>query len=257
MKPGFRKRLHDGEALYGTLLSLPSAAVAEVLATASFDWLFVDTEHGAIGTATMLSILQAVDRDLACIVRLPQLDGGAIKRVLDAGAQGIMIPQVETADQAREIVRLSRYAPDGERGMGPGRAHGYGAYFSEYVARANDEVTVVIQVEHARAVDNIEAIAAVAGIDCVFVGPYDLSQSLGHAGDVAHPSVITAIDHVTRTCQAAGMPLGYYGIDAAAVAPYVARGYTLICAASDSLLLGRSAAELRETLRNHNGGSVQ
>lgn len=246
---GIRNRLRGGETLFGTLVNLPSPAIAEVLAKAGFDWLFIDTEHGAIGTSALISILQAVDQNIACIVRLSKLDGGAIKRTLDMGAHGLIIPQVETASEAAELVRLARYAPDGERGMGLGRAHGYGFSFNEYLARANDEIALVIQVEHARAVENIEEIAAVAGIDAVFLGPYDLSASLGHPGQIAHPDVIAAIDRVTAACQAAGMPLGYFGMDDKAVAPYVARGYTLICAGVDCVLLGHGAKAMLSALR--------
>ena len=247
--PNFRERLHAGETLFGSLLNMPSASVAEVLAAAGFDWLFIDTEHGPIGTSALLSILQAVDRRLACIVRIPELNGGAIKRTLDSGAHGIIVPQVETAAAAAEVVRCGRYAPLGERGMGLGRAHGYGFSFADYVAGANDAITLVIQVEHARAVDNIEAIVAVDGIDAVFIGPYDLSASLGLAGKIDHPRVIEAIEHVTRTCQQAGRALGYFGVDAAAVKPYIAQGYTLICAGIDCVLLGQSAERLVKSLQ--------
>jgi 2-keto-3-deoxy-L-rhamnonate aldolase RhmA len=248
MIEGFRDRLRGGETLHGTLLNLPSAAVAEVLAGAGFDWLFIDTEHGAIGASALVSILQAVDRDLACVVRVPALEAGPIKRALDLGAAGIIVPQVETGEEAARAVRFARYAPDGERGMGLARAHGYGFAFSDYVARANDEIAVVIQVEHARAVENIDAIAAVAGLDAVFIGPYDLSASLGHPGAIGHPAVVAAIDRVTRCCRAAGMPLGIFGADADAVAPYAKRGYTLICAGVDCLLLGFGARQLKQKL---------
>jgi len=249
MSPGFRERLRGGETLFGTLLSLPSAAIAEVLAAAGFDWLFIDAEHGAIDSGDLVAILQAVDRDLACVVRLPALDAGAIKRALDLGADGIIVPQVETAAEAADAVRLARYAPEGERGMGLGRAHRYGFAFREYLERANDEIAVVVQCEHARAVGNIERIAAVAGLDAVFLGPYDLSASFGHPGDIHHPAVAEAIDHVTRVCRTAGMPLGYFGLDAAAVLPLVERGYTLICAGIDCGLLGRAAKGLADELR--------
>lgn len=249
MRQGFRKRLQGDQTLYGTLLNLPSAAIAEVLAAAGFDWLFIDAEHGAIGTSALISILQAVDRDIACIVRLSKLDGGAIKRALDLGAEGIIVPQVETAAEAAAAVRLARYAPEGERGMGLGRAHGYGFSFNEYLARANQDIAVVVQVEHALAVDNIEQIAAVEGLDAVFVGPYDLSASLGRPGEIEHPTVVAAIDRVTSVCQAAGMPLGIFGMDAKAVAPSIARGYRLICAGVDCVLLGKGASRLLAELK--------
>jgi 2-keto-3-deoxy-L-rhamnonate aldolase RhmA len=249
MGNGIRERLRGGETLFGTLLNLPSPAIAEVLAAAGFDWLFIDTEHGAIGTSALISILQAVDRDIACIVRLPSLDGGAIKRTLDMGAHGLIVPQVETAAEAAEVVRLARYAPDGERGMGLGRAHGYGFSFNEYLASANDEISLVIQVEHRRAVENIDEIAAVEGLDAVFIGPYDLSASLGHPGEIEHPDVVAAIERVTAACQAVGMPLGYFGMDENSVRPWVARGYTLICAGVDCVLLGQGASRLLSKLR--------
>jgi 2-dehydro-3-deoxyglucarate aldolase len=249
MITGFRDRLRGGEVLYGTLLNLPSPAIAEVLAAVGFDWLFVDAEHGAIGAGELVSILQAVDRDLACIVRIQELSGGMIKRALDMGAAGVMVPQIETGEQAAEVVRLSRYAPAGERGMGLARAHRYGFGFKEYLEHANDEIAVVVQAEHARAVENIDRIAATEGLDAVFLGPYDLSASLGRPGQIDHPSVIEAIDHVTKTCQAAGMPLGYFGLDAKAVAPYIDRGYTLICAGVDCTLLGQAAKRMLATLK--------
>jgi 2-keto-3-deoxy-L-rhamnonate aldolase RhmA len=250
MIDGFRERLRGGEVLMGTMLNLPSAAIAEVLAAAGFDWLFIDGEHGPIGPAELVSVLQAVDRDLACIMRVPELNRGAIKHALDMGSAGIIVPQVETGEEAAEAVRLARYAPQGERGMGLARAHRYGFGFNDYVARANDEIAVVIQAEHARAVENIEAIVAVEGLDAVFLGPYDLSASLGHPGDINHPRVTEAIDRITEVCQAAGMPLGYFGLDARAVAPFVARGYSLICASVDCVLLGQGAKRLLNDLRS-------
>ncbi|MDX1561586.1 MAG: aldolase/citrate lyase family protein [Gammaproteobacteria bacterium] len=249
MVRGFRQRLLDGDTLFGTLLNLPSPAIAEVLAQVGFDWLFIDTEHGALGTGAVASVLQAVDRDLACIVRVSELNGGAIKRTLDMGAAGIIVPQVETAEHATDVVRLARYAPEGERGMGLARAHRYGFGFKDYLANANDEIVVVIQVEHARAVENIEQIAGVQGIDAVFIGPYDLSASFGYPGQVDHPQVVEAIEHVTAACAAAGRRLGYFGMDAAAVKPYVDRGYTLICAGIDCVFIGQGAKQLLGDLK--------
>ena len=240
----FRNRLRRGELLRGVLLNLPSAAVAEILAGAGFDWLFIDGEHGAIDTGELVAILQAVERDIACVVRVPSLDVAAIKRALDMGAAAVMVPQVETAEQAAEAVRFARYAPQGDRGMGLARAHRYGFGFRDYVAAANDAIAVIVQAEHARAVENIDRIAAVPGLDAVFLGPYDLSSSLGHPGELDHPRVVEAIEHVTRRCQAAGMPLGFFGVDAGAVKPFIARGYTLICAGVDCLLLGQGARRL-------------
>jgi 2-keto-3-deoxy-L-rhamnonate aldolase RhmA len=240
----FRARLRGGEKLYGTMVTLASAASAEVLASLGFDWLFIDGEHGPLETRELAEILQAVSHKTACIVRVPEAAEVPIKRALDLGAHGIIVPQVNSAEQAAAVVRWSRYAPEGARGVGLARAHGYGQSFREYLARANDEIAVVVQAEHARAVDNIEAIVAVPGVDAVLLGPYDLSASLGRMGEIDHPDVVGAIRRVTGACRAAGMPLGYFGVTAAAVRPYAKLGYTLLVAGVDTLYLGNGAKAL-------------
>lgn len=240
----FRARLRDRERLLGTMVTLPNASAAEVLAAAGFDWLFIDAEHGALETADVLNILQAVDRDVACIVRVPAPAEVPIKKMLDLGAHGIIAPRVDTAEQAADVVRFARYAPEGSRGVGLARAHGYGARFEEYVRSANERVAVIVQAEHYRAVENIEAIVRVPGVDAVLLGPYDLSASLGKMGQVDDPAVVEAIEQVTRCCLAAGMPLGYFGVTADAVRPYAERGYTLLVAGVDTALLGGAAKAL-------------
>jgi 2-keto-3-deoxy-L-rhamnonate aldolase RhmA len=250
MNLDFRRRLLSGETLRGVLLNLPSAAVAEILAGAGFDWLFIDAENGAIDARELVGILQAVERDLACIVRVPALGSVAIKRALEMGAAGIIVPHVDTAAQTAEAVRLARYAPAGERGMGLARANRYGFALNEYITQANDAIAVIVQAEHFRAVENIDQIAAVPGLDAIFLGPLDLSASLGHPGKLDHPRVVEAIDHITQRCQAAGMPLGFFGVDARAVKPFMARGYTLICAGVDCLLLGQGARRLADELKS-------
>jgi 2-keto-3-deoxy-L-rhamnonate aldolase RhmA len=249
MSHDFRARLRGGERLLGTLITLPGAATAEVLADAGFDWLFIDAEHGPLETTDLLAILRAVDRQLACVVRVPAAAEVPIKKVLDLGADGVIAPQVNSAAEAADVVRFARYAPEGARGVGLARAHRYGFGFEQYVESANEQTAVIVQAEHVRAVENIEAIARVPGVDAVLLGPYDLAASLGRMGRVDDPAVVEAIEHVTRTCLAAGMPLGYFGVTAEAVRPYVARGYTLIVAGVDTLLLGSAARRLLEDLK--------
>jgi 2-keto-3-deoxy-L-rhamnonate aldolase RhmA len=172
-----------------------------------------------------------------------------IKRALDLGAHGIIVPQVNTREQAERVVRFARYAPEGARGVGLARAHGYGARFREYLRDANDQIAVIVQAEHATAVDNIEDIVSVPGVDAVLVGPYDLSASLGKMGQIDAPAVVAAIRRVTDVCRAAGMPLGIFGVTAAAVQPYVAQGYTLLVAGVDTLYLDQGAKALLTDLR--------
>ncbi len=249
MTDDFRSRLRRGDRLLGTLVTLASPATAEILADVGFDWLFVDAEHGPLETREILGILQAVGDRVPCIVRVPSADEVAIKKVLDLGAAGIIAPQVNTAEEAADVVRFSRYAPQGTRGVGLARAHGYGFRFQEYLETANDRVAVIVQAEHAAAVENIESITEVEGIDAVLLGPYDLAASLGRMGRVDDPVVTGAIERVTEACLAAGIPLGYFGVTAAAVRPYIARGFTLIIGGVDTLFLGGGARSLLDELR--------
>ena len=249
MANDFRARLKRGDLLLGTMITLPSPPAAEVLASLGFDWLFVDGEHGPLETREILAILQAVGDRVPCLVRVPGAEEPPIKKALDLGAEGIIVPQVNTVEQAASVVRFARYAPAGSRGVGLARAHGYGLRFQEYLETANERVAVIVQAEQARAVENIESIVAVEGIDAVLLGPYDLAASLGKMGRIDDPAVTDAIDHVTRTCQAAGVPLGYFGISAQAIRPYMERGYTMIAAGVDTLFLAGAARSLLDELR--------
>ena len=179
-----------------------------------------------------------------CVVRVSQSAEVPIKKALDIGAAGIIAPQVNSAEHAAQVVSWAKYAPLGTRGVGIGRAHGYGLRFQEYVNSANDNVAVIVQAEHIDAVNNIDAIVQVPGVDAVLIGPYDLSASLGRLGEVTHPEVVAAIDRVTQVCQVAKMPLGIFGLSAAAVQPYIERGFTLIVVGVDTVLLGTAARQL-------------
>jgi 2-dehydro-3-deoxyglucarate aldolase len=249
MVGNFRKRLWARESLIGTMVTLPVPAIAEILADLGFDWLFVDGEHGQLETREILAILQTVGDRVPCLVRVPGAEEPPIKKVLDLGAEGIIVPQVNTAEQAASVVRYARYAPAGSRGVGLARAHGYGLRFQEYLDAANERVAVIVQAEHTQAVENIESIVKVDGIDAVLIGPYDLAASLGKMGRIDDRAVTDAIDHVTKTCQAAGIPLGYFGVSAQAIRPYMERGYTLIAAGVDTLFLAGAARRLLEELR--------
>lgn len=248
-RPSFRSRLGEGVPLLSTMITLPNAAVAEILADAGFDWLFIDGEHGPLQTQDILAMLQALGDRTPCLVRVPAAGEAAIKTVLDLGAEGIIVPQVNTAEQAANVVQWARYAPQGSRGVGLARAHGYGRRFKEYVETANERTVVVVQAEHIRAVENIESIVKVPGVDAVLLGPYDLSASLGKMGQIDDPTVIAAIDRVTEVCQRAKMPLGYFGVTAAAVQPFIERGYTLITAGVDTLMLGQAGGQMLKQLR--------
>jgi 2-keto-3-deoxy-L-rhamnonate aldolase RhmA len=249
MEHGFRTRLKSGELLAGTMVTLASPEVAELLAEVGFDWLFIDAEHSPLGPTQLQRVMQGAGKDMPCLVRLPAASEVAIKKALDSGAAGIIVPQINSARAAQDIVKMAKYAPDGQRGVGVGRAHGYGLRFQDYVSRANEDVTVVVQAEHIEAVRNIDEIAAVPGVDAVLVGPYDLSASMGKLGQVNDPEVRAAIDRVTEACLDKGVKLGIFGMTAGAVKPYAEAGYTLIVAGIDTALLGQAAGKLRAQIR--------
>jgi 2-dehydro-3-deoxyglucarate aldolase/4-hydroxy-2-oxoheptanedioate aldolase len=250
MNHRFRERLRAGDLLVGTLVTLPSPEIAEILAELAFDWLFVDTEHGAFDALQAQSLLQAAGRDYPCLVRVPGGDEVWIKKALDIGAAGVIVPQVNSVDQAERVVRLCRYPPEGSRGVGLARAHGYGHRFQEYVTTANEQVAVVIQVEHVEAVRDVRSIAAVPGIDAVLVGPYDLSASLGFMGQVSHPQVRDAIARIRDACLSERVRLGAFGVDGTAVEPFIDDGFTLIAVGTDALFLMKGAQEALDALKH-------
>jgi len=166
------------------------------------------------------------------------------------GAAGIIVPQVSDAEQAASAVQFARYAPAGSRGVGLARAHGYGDSVESYLATANERVTVIVQAEHREAVENIESIVNVEGVDAVLMGPYDLSASLGKMGQVNDPEVTLAIDRVMTACQKANLPIGTFGVTAEAVQPYIAKGFTLIVGSVDTIILSSGAKELLGKLQS-------
>jgi len=249
MSHQFREKLIAGHLLVGTMITLDSAVTAELLASAGFDWFFVDAEHSSMTPPGIQRVLQGAGADMPCLVRLEATAGVPVKKALDAGAAGIIAPMVNTAQEAAAVVQWAKYAPMGTRGVGLSRAHGYGLGFQTYLDNANEETAVVVQAEHIDAVNNIEAIIQVPGVDAVLIGPYDLSASLGRLGELQHPEVVGAIDHVTAVCRAAKIPLGIFGVSATAVKPYIERGYTLIVAGVDTLLLGLAAQKLIAQIR--------
>ena len=229
-------------------MTLNSPAVAELMAEAGFDWLFIDAEHSTLDASEMQSLLQAAGAT-PCVIRLSASEESPIKKALDIGAAGIIAPQVNSAEHARQVVQWSKYAPAGRRGMGIARAHRYGLKVREYLQSANEETAVIVQAEHRDAVANIQAIVRVEGVDGVLIGPYDLSASLGWPGAVDHPEVRDAIAHVRAACLEAKIPIGIFGLTAEAVKPYMDQGFTMIVAGVDTVLLGNAATALVAALR--------
>ena len=248
----FRGRLIRRDRLIGTLLSLPSPELAEIASAAGFDWLFLDMEHGTLETEDILRMAQAVRNPCACLVRIPENREMWVKKALDAGTTGIIVPHVNSAEDAALAVRWAKYPPDGGRSVGFTRANGYGARFQEKVETANGETVVIVQVEHIDGVRAIEAILDVSGVDAVFVGPYDLSASLGKPGRIQDADVRESIRTVASACAVRKAPAGIFaqGIEASVQA--LEAGYTLVCSGVDVDLYARSAAAILRELNLRN-----
>jgi 2-dehydro-3-deoxyglucarate aldolase/4-hydroxy-2-oxoheptanedioate aldolase len=243
MLTDFKERLVRGDTFIGAFVCLPCPESAELLAEIGYDWLIIDTEHGPYGVLEAQRALQAVGRRCPCVVRVPANDDVWIKKALDIGAAGVLVPLVNTAAVAAQVARACKYAPAGTRGMGLARAHRYGAGFQDYVAQANDSVAVIVQAEHIEAVEHIEAIVRVPGIDAIFVGPYDLSASMGKPGEVSDPDVQAAIRRVRDVTLAAGVRLGIYCSDAEAARSFLRQGFTLIGMSTDLNYLAKAAGD--------------
>ncbi|WP_370662410.1 4-hydroxy-2-oxoheptanedioate aldolase [Massilia aurea] len=248
----FKAALAARRQQIGLWLSLANAYSAELCATADFDWLLLDGEHAPNDLRGTLEQLQAVAPYRSHpIVRPVTGDPALIKQLLDIGAQTILVPMVEDAEQARRMVAAMRYPPQGMRGVGSGvaRVSRWGQR-ADYLDVANDEVCLLVQVESRTALDNIEAICAVDGIDGVFIGPADLSASLGHRGNPGHPEVQAAIEDAIRRIVASGKAAGSLVADNALARRYLALGCTFLAVGLDVRVLASGVRALRAEFRD-------
>ena len=233
----FKHALQQNRRQVGLWVTFAHHPIAEVLADSGFDWLLFDMEHSPTDLVDVGQQLLAVrGRPVAPIVRVPILDMGWIKRALDAGAPNLMIPNIRNAAEAREAVSYTRFAPEGLRGVaGSTRAGNYTRY-KDYMARANDEIGLVLQIESREALDDLDAICRVPGVDAVFIGPSDLAASLGHRGQAGHPDVQAAIALAFQTARAAGKAAGVLAADGKAE-HYFEGGATMVGVGTDLHLL--------------------
>ncbi|RZI40990.1 4-hydroxy-2-oxoheptanedioate aldolase [Herbaspirillum sp. HC18] len=244
----FKTALARREAQIGLWLSLADPYTTEVCATAGFDWLLIDGEHAPNDLRSMLAQLQAIAPYPGhAIVRTVDDNVALIKQVLDLGAQTLLVPMVDTAEQARRLVAATRYPPEGIRGNGSAgaRVSRWGLR-KDYVEHANDEVCLLVQAETGRAMENLDEICAVDGVDGVFIGPADLAASLGHRSDPAHPEVQAAIDDAIRRIVASGKAAGTLTADVAQAKRYLEMGCTFVAVGIDARLLAGAARTLRK-----------
>jgi 2-dehydro-3-deoxyglucarate aldolase/4-hydroxy-2-oxoheptanedioate aldolase len=249
MKYSFRKELLGGNILIGTLVSLPCPSVTEILCDAGFDWLFIDGEHSPLTIGDIQNMLQAAGDHCSCVVRIPANDEVFIKQVLDVGASGIIAPHVNTAEIAERVVRFAKYPPTGERSVGVARASAYGFQFADYVKNANDQLAVVVQIEHVDAARNIESILEVDGVDAAFIGPYDLSASMGKPGKIQDPEVQGYMNQVREACRQRNKPIGIFAISVEDARPYLDQGYALIVVGVDTMMLGQAAQDIVKKMK--------
>lgn len=248
MQP-FPQLLKTGKTLWGTLVSLAAPEITEIFADAGYDWLFIDMEHAPLEARDVQRILQAGGENIAGIIRLPANDPVWIKKAMDIGPAGIMLPLVNTAEDARNAVRWSKYPPRGTRSVGVGRVHRYGAELQKVIDTANETTTLVIQVEHITAVENINAIVEVEGIDAILIGPYDLSASMGIPGKVSDPSVQAAIEKVRAACAKKQIPLGIFTASIPYARECARNGFQLIAVGTDTLMLVESSRRMLAELK--------
>jgi 2-keto-3-deoxy-L-rhamnonate aldolase RhmA len=246
-RTSFVSALAESKPLVGTLVSVRSPEVAEALSLCGFDWLFVDLEHSMIDIAAAQGIVQAVGSKAFTVLRLPDNNPEHFKKALDTGCDGVIVPLINSADEARAAVLAAKYPPLGARSVGIGRAHGYGYSFGSYVETANALVALILQIEHRLAVDAIEDILAVKGFDGIFIGPYDLSASMGLLGQVTHPDVVAAIEKVRQACRQAKVPFGIFCSSVSHAAAEIEQGATFVVCGTDLMLMtGSASANLRE-----------
>jgi 2-keto-3-deoxy-L-rhamnonate aldolase RhmA len=246
-----RARLRAGEVVLGTFLNLGSPVSAEICGLAGFDWVLIDLEHGSGTEADLLPQLQALEHTGAApVVRVEANERPRFARALDSGAEGVMVPRVDTAEEARRAAASMRYPPAGVRGMAyMNRAARWGGRSWAEVEAFNERVVGVIQIESEEAVANVEEIAAVEGVDALFVGPSDLTQSMGILGQLDDPRFLAAVHAVGDAARGAGKAAGILVQTPEQLDRYLALGYQLVAVGSDSAFLSGGARKTLELAR--------
>ena len=246
-----KTKLRNRENTVGSWITIGHQAIIDILAEAGFDWLVIDLEHTSIDyneLQILISFIQS--HDMAALVRVSKNEEVVIKRALDAGADGIIVPMVCSKEDAQNAVSFLNYPPDGKRGVGLNRAQRYGFGFDEYGDWLKNHAVLIAQIEHIQGVDNILEIINTKGIDGVFIGPYDLSGSLNIPGDFKDSRMLAALKKVEDACLVNKISMGYHVIDpdSALVREKQAVGYNFIAFSTDFLFLGRKASDEMQLL---------
>ena len=239
MRNMLKEKLSEGKQCYGVWVSLEAPFCTEIMSGMGYDYLVFDTEHSPLDILTVQTLMQAMrDGCSTPLVRVWWNDIVAIKRALDIGAHGVIVPWINSREEAEAAVKATRYAPEGLRGCGPRRAS---LFDPDYYETADKETTVICQIETSKAVENIEEIVAVDGVDATYIGPADLSASMGHLGEMTHPEVQAAIDRVYDVTKAAGKKAGIHIGAGKTIEDRMHRGY-------DLKTLGRDVDYLKDAI---------
>ena len=242
-----KNKIKQGQVCRGGWIQIGHPAIAEIMAGYNFDWIAIDEEHTSIDFNIGVQIFNALKgSNISPFVRVCQNDKIVIRRWMDAGAEGIIVPMVNTKEQAEKAVQAVKYPPIGERGFGFCRANGYGMNFDEYVSKSNEESVVIAQTEHIDAVRNINDILSVNGIDGAFIGPYDLSGSMGLVGQTGHSAVLDQIDIVLKACKKYGKIAGIHvvSLELELVTKFVNEGFNFIAMSVDTVMLQYSCEKM-------------
>ena len=247
-----KSMLKAGEPVIGGWVTVGHPSVAEIVAATGFDWVTVDMESGALTCSEVQMLFQAMAPfDVVPLVRVLKNDPDVIGQVLDMGARGIIVPLVNTKEEAKAAVAAAKYPPEGTRGISVSRAHAYGRCFREYVDAANEDVLVVIQIEHIEAVNNIDDILSVPGIDAIFIGPGDLSGSMGLLGQPRHPEVQKVFNKILEGARRYGIPTGLHTLSGEEAKEKIEAGFRFIALSSDSELLCVACDDSLKIARNN------
>lgn len=248
MSRELKRAIESGNYPVGTWLSIGHPSVAEISANQDFDFVLIDTEHTSMGLETVENMARGVDAagETSTVVRVPENDTARIKRVLDIGVGGVMVPMVEDAEEARELVESVRYPPEGVRGVAGGRASTYGLDFPEYLEEAHESILTIVQIETEAGLRNAEEIAAVDGIDALFVGPSDLSASLGLFDDQENPQFQNAVQDVLEAGDRTGIPVGTLTIELPEIESRIEEGFDFLIVGKDTSTLMRGNREARK-----------
>jgi 4-hydroxy-2-oxoheptanedioate aldolase len=256
VKNSLRSRLAAGDVVVGPFVGLNCPDLVEIMGIAGCDFCVIDTEHGPMDPESIQHMVRAAELSgMTPIVRVPRAEPVDILKVLDIGAQGIHVPQVNSRQSAVEVVKAAKYHPEGMRGVAVPRALSYGLRpLGEALAEANREVMVIVHCENADGLGKLEEIASVEGVDMVFVGPYDLSQSLGVPGEIFHPSMVKAVSRALDGISSAGKPAGIFVTSTDEAKRRIDEGFRYIAYSMDSLIFGNACREFLSTLRSHRQG---